>query len=99
MKKAILRYGTYAALWEFLAFVLVWLLLTFVRVSPSFQGTLGWVCILCPLMFVYFGIRYYRDQQNNGSISFGKALQIGLIMILIPAVVYAIVETVYVEYL
>lgn len=99
MKKIILRYGAYSALFELVSFVLVWLLLTMVRIDIGVQGTIGWVVIVCPLVFVYFGMRYYRDQVNNGSLSFGKALQIGLIMILIPALAYALIETVYVEYL
>jgi signal transduction histidine kinase len=99
MKKVILRYGGYSALAELVSFILVWLLLTLVQIDIKVQGTIGWVVIVCPLVFVYFGIRYFRDHVNNGSISFLKALQIGLVMILIPAVAYAIIETVYVEYL
>ena len=99
MKKVILRYGAYSALAELISFILVWLLLTLVQIDIKVQGTIGWVVIVCPLVFVYFGIRYFRDNMNNGSISFLKALQIGLVMILIPAVAYAIIETVYVEYL
>lgn len=42
-------------------------------------------------------MRYYRDEINNGRISFFKALQVGLLMVIIPALSFAIVETVYVE--
>ncbi|MDB5088571.1 MAG: hypothetical protein JWR09_2565 [Mucilaginibacter sp.] len=99
MKKIILRYGLYAGLGEFVFFVLVWLIIDITHVSHKVQGMLGYVAILCPMVFVYFGIRYYRDRVNNGSISFLQALKIGMLIIIIPAVSYSIIETVYVIYI
>jgi len=96
MKKTILQYGAYAALGEFLMFVLTWLVIYFFRPGPDVQGNIGYVAIISPLIFIYFGIRYYRDVFNNGSITFFKALQVGLLIVIIPAVGYAVVETVYV---
>jgi hypothetical protein len=99
MKKVVLRYGGYAALGELVTFVAVWALLTLVQIDIKVQGTISWFVIISPLVFVYFGIKYYRDNLNGGSVTFLKALQIGLLMILIPAVAYAIIETVYVLYI
>jgi len=96
MKKTILRYGAYAALAEFLTFVLTWLVIYLFNPGPDVQGNIGYVAIISPLIFIYFGIRYYRDVFNNGSISFLKALKIGLLIVILPAFGYAIVETVYV---
>jgi hypothetical protein len=99
MKKVVLRYGLYAALGELVTFVAVWALLTLVTIDLKVQGTISWFVIISPLVFVYFGIKYYRDNLNNGSLSFLKGLQIGMLMILIPAVAYALIETVYVLYI
>ncbi|HEY2583937.1 MAG TPA: DUF4199 domain-containing protein [Mucilaginibacter sp.] len=99
MKKVILRYGAYAALFEFIFFVLVWLFLGLTKVSHDAQGTIGFVVITLPLFFVYFGIRYYRDRVNNGSVTFLTALKIGMLIVTIPAVAYAFIETVYVLYI
>lgn len=99
MKKIILRFGTYAAIGELLTFFLVWLLLTLVQIDLKVQGTISWFVIISPLIFVFFGIKHYRDNVNNGTVSFLKGLQIGLLMIFIPAIAYAIIETVYVIYL
>jgi hypothetical protein len=96
MKKTILRYGVYAALAEFLTFVLCWVVIYFFKPGPDVQGNIGYVAIISPLIFVYFGIRYYRDVFNNGSISFLKAIKIGLLIVLLPAVGYALIETTYV---
>jgi len=96
MKKAVLRFGTYSALAELLSFVACWLILSVSHFSITAQGNLGWAAILCPLVFIYFGIRYYRDQFNDGTISFLSALKIGLLITIMPSLFYALIETVYV---
>jgi hypothetical protein len=99
MKRVILRYGIYAGIFEFITFVITWLIIDITNVEHKLQGTIGLFTILVPLIFIYFGIRYYRDQVNNNDITFLKALQIGLLIVTIPAVSFAIIETVYVLYI
>jgi hypothetical protein len=99
MKKAVLRYSTYAGIAEFVFFFLTWLFITVTGISHKVQGYISYVSIICPLLFVYFGIRYYRDVENNGAISLLKGIQIGLLMVIIPALAFALVETVYVLYI
>lgn len=99
MKKIILRYGTYAGIAELVCFALIWIFIYLTNVGHQVQGYIGYINIICPLLFVYFGARYYRDKVNNGSITFLKALQIGLLIVIIPALAFALVETIYVLYL
>jgi hypothetical protein len=99
MKKVILRYGTYASVFEFITFVITWLIIDITNVEHKLQGAIGLVTILVPLIFVYFGIRYYRDRVNNNRITFLKALQVGLLIVIIPAVSFAVIETIYVLYI
>jgi hypothetical protein len=40
--------------------------------------------------FIYVGIRNYRDKYNQGVVSFGKALRVGLGITLIGATLYVI---------
>jgi hypothetical protein len=94
-----MRYGLYAGLGELVTFILVWLIIDIAGVSHKVQGMIGYAAILCPMVFVYFGIRYYRDRVSNGTISFLQALKIGMLIIIIPAVSYSIIETVYVIYI
>ena len=96
MKKAVLRFGTYSALAELLSFVACWLILSVSHMSIDAQGNLGWAAILCPLIFIYFGIRYYRDRVGDGSITFLGALKIGLLITIMPSLFYALIETIYV---
>jgi len=99
MKKIVWKYGGYAALFELITFILTWLLIDITHVDHKVQGFIGYVTILSPLLFVYFGIRYFRDRVNDGSISFLKALQVGLLIVIVPTVSFAIIETVYVLYI
>jgi len=99
MKKIILKYGGYAALFELITFILTWLIIDITNVSHWVQGFIGYVTIISPLVFVYFGIRYYRDRVNNGTITFLKGLGIGLLIVTIPTISFAIIETVYVLYI
>ena len=96
MKKVILRYVGYAGLFELITFILTWLIIDITHVDHKVQGFIGYVTIISPLVFVYFGIRYFRDVVSNGSITFLKALWVGLLIVTIPTVSFAIIETVYV---
>jgi hypothetical protein len=96
MKKAIWRYGLYAGVAELVLFVLIWVVIYVTHINQEIQGAISWVNLLCPLIFVYFGIRYYRDRVNNGHISFLNAVKLGLLIVIIPAVSFAVIESVYV---
>jgi hypothetical protein len=99
MKKIVLRYGAYASLWELIIFVLIWVVIGLFNPSHQVQGYIGWVNLICPLLFIYFGIRYYRDVINNGHITFLSALKVGLLIVILPAVAFAVIETTYVLYI
>ena len=99
MKKIILRYGIYAGIAEFVCFVVTWLIIDITNVDHKVQGFIGYVAIICPMVFVYFGIRYFRDQISSGGITFLKAVQVGLLIVIIPTISFAIIETVYVLYI
>jgi len=99
MKKVVLRFGAWSSLFMFIFFVLTWLVIGLTRVEHKTQGAIGYVAIICPLLFVYFGIRYYRDKVNDGSISFLTALKLGMLIIILPTISFAIIETVYVFYI
>ena len=48
----------------------------------------GYTIIVSSLLFVYFGIRSYRDNVLGGTISFGKGFQVGILITLISCVCY-----------
>ncbi|HJU44833.1 MAG TPA: DUF4199 domain-containing protein [Vicinamibacterales bacterium] len=48
----------------------------------------GYTSIVISMLFVYFGIRSYRDNVLGGTISFGRGFQAGLLITLISCVFY-----------
>jgi hypothetical protein len=51
---------------------------------------LGYTTMIIALSLVFFGIKSYRDQHNNGSITFGAALKIGLLITLVASIIYGL---------
>jgi hypothetical protein len=48
----------------------------------------GYTAIVISFLFVYFGIRSYRDNVLGGRITFGKGVQAGLLITLISCAFY-----------
>jgi hypothetical protein len=93
MKKVVLRFSFYSLI------VMVGLFVITMAIGKSIsfqiQEIAGFVGIILAQLFVYFGIRQYRDQVNNGNLSFGKGLQVGLLIVLIPALLFGLVDVLY----
>lgn len=61
---------------------------------------LGWTVIILSSVFIFVGIKSYRENYGDGVISFGKAFQVGILITLISAVLYTLVwEIVYFNFL
>lgn len=58
--------------------------------DSNYGMVFGYAGILLGMMFVLLGMRAYRDQVQGGSISFGKAFQVGLLITLISCVCYVL---------
>ncbi|HOY19347.1 MAG TPA: DUF4199 domain-containing protein [Haliscomenobacter sp.] len=56
---------------------------------------LGYISMLISLSMVFFGVRSFRDQHLNGSITFGKAFQVGLLITLVASVIYVVGWMIY----
>ena len=78
MKNTVLKFGGYGLI---LGAVIFGLALTFGNgLSYTAQEIIGYGSMVASLSFVYFGIRHYRDNVNDGNVSFGKALLIGVLI-------------------
>jgi len=60
---------------------------------------LGYLSMTLSMVFVFLGIRYYRDHENQGVISFGRALQIGLLIALFPALAFGLFDQIYTNFI
>lgn len=97
--KIISRYGLYSA-----GFLIATGLLLFFILGPSpdyyeIGEVLGYTSITLSLVFVYFGIRKYRNEHLNGNISFGQAVKTGLLIAIFPALAFGIYNIIYAEIL
>lgn len=93
------RYGLYAAS---VLIAMGLLSFAFLGSSPENYGigeVIGYSSIVFSLLFVYFGIKNYRDRQLNGCIDFWNALKTGLLITLFPALAFAIYNYIFVEFI
>lgn len=90
MKRIVLIYGLIAG-----AIVGAMLLIT----VPMYKaGTLnldngellGYTTMTIALSLIFFGVKSYRDNNLGGEISFGRAVQVGLLIMLVAGVIYAL---------
>jgi hypothetical protein len=98
MKRTIIRYGV----WSMVVLTSVTLLgyLVFGTDEPEnfkLGEIIGYSAIVGSLLFVFFGIRHYRDHENEGRLNFSKGLKLGLLITLFPAFIFAIYNYMYVE--
>ena len=57
---------------------------------------LGYAAILIALAFVFIGIKYFRDSENEGKLSFKQALLLGLGISVFAALGIALMDGLYV---
>jgi len=60
--------------------------------SSKFEGSmvLGFSAMILSFSLIFVGIKKWRDEQNDGSVSFGKGFLIGLYISLIASTMYVV---------
>lgn len=90
MKKIVLVYGTIAGI--------ILGAMLFVTAPLFDSGVLnhnngmfvGYATMVVSLSLVFFGVKSYRDNQQNGKITFGRAFRVGIFITLLASVLYAL---------
>ena len=93
MKQTVLKYGLYGLVTGMLCFLAAILLGN--GLSYSAQEIIGYATMVASLSFIFFGIKHYRDKVNNGVVSLGKAVVIGLLISILVGVGVAIADYIY----
>ena len=93
MEITIKKFGLYGFV---LALVLFLGGLTFGKgMDFSTQEVIGYLTMIVSLSFVFFGIKHFRDRENNGTLGFRKGVLIGLLISAFTAVGIAVADFIY----
>lgn len=88
MKQVVLTFGLLSGA---VAAALMFLTLPFAeRIGFDRSIFVGYTVIVTSMLFVYFGVRSYRDTVLGGHVTFGRAFQAGLLIAVISSVCYVI---------
>lgn len=86
MRKIVLTYGLIAGA------ILSALMLATVpfldRIGFDRGAVIGYTTMVIAFLMVYFGVRSYRDNVAGGSIGFGRAFKVGLLITLVASICY-----------
>lgn len=97
MKKTVIKFGLFGFITACASFLLSLLLGS--DTGYGSKEVLGYSAIVLSLTFVFFGIKNFRDKENNGVISFGKALGIGMLITVFAALGFSIIDFIYTSYI
>jgi hypothetical protein len=89
MKKIVLTYGLIAGA----VMGIVLSLTTPFMCDPANMGKgmiVGYTTMLLALTLVFVGTKNYRDKFSNGTVTFGRAFGVGILISLVAAVIYSI---------
>jgi len=89
MKKNVLVFGAIAGI-----ITAGWMMVAVVGHynNPNFEGSMwmGYASMIVAFSFIFVAVKNFRDKYNNGTISFGKALKMGLYIVLIGSTIYVL---------
>lgn len=89
MKKTILTYGLISG--AVAAVLMVCSALYYRNNMDNGNGAIwGYAGILLSMVFVFLGVRAYRDNVLEGAITFGKAFQVGILIAIISCLCYVV---------
>ena len=58
--------------------------------AMRYGEVIGYTTMIVAFSLIFVGIRKYRDQHMGGSISFGKAFQLGILVTLVASMIYVV---------
>lgn len=87
MRKNVLIFGTISGL-IVAAWIMVAMLILPSNMHMSLGMVLGYTSMIISNIFLIVGVKNYRDKYNNGVLTFGKGLAVGLLISLVGSTIY-----------
>mgnify|MGYP006269448087 CR=1 FL=1 len=88
MTKTVLRFGVYSGL---TSAALMFATLPFLDAIGFDRGAyVGYTGMLIAFLFIYFGVRSYRDTALGGHITFARGFNVGILITLVSCVFYVV---------
>lgn len=97
MKHTVKTYGTYGLLAGLIIFSIHLAFLDYFDYATN--ELLGYLSIFICLSFIFLGIKHYRDRVNNGLVSLGQGIRIGLAISVMVGIGIAIADFVYTKFI
>jgi hypothetical protein len=88
MKKTVITYGLLSG--GISAALMLITSLTIGFDHGGFGYLIGYTAMILAFLFIYFGMASYRDNMGGGTIKYGKALAIGILIAIISSICYVI---------
>ena len=89
MKKTIITYGLLSGL-IIMAFMITSTVLWYKDPKLGLSEIIGFTGMFIAFIFVFVGIKNYRDKQNNGILTFGNGFLLGLMISFVASTIYVI---------
>ena len=88
MKKIVLTFGLISGA---IAAAMMFVTIPFIgRIPFEYLTVIGYTTFVVCFMMVFFGIRSYRDNVAGGTITFGRAFKVGILITLISCAIYVV---------
>jgi hypothetical protein len=86
MKKIVLTFGSIAGI---ILSIMMLVTIPFMdRIGFDRGEVIGYTTMVLAFLLIFFGVRAYRDRVAGGSISFGRAFTVGMLIALVASVFY-----------
>ncbi len=95
MKKIIITNGIIAGVITASMFVITQPLFESGALDPDNGMYVGYATMVIAFSLIFVGVKKFRDQYANGSVTFGKAFKIGMLITVVAGLVYALSWEVY----
>lgn len=100
MKRIVLTFGLLAGAIIAAMFAITLPMVLNGRIDLSRSQVLGFTIMIMAFLLVFFGIRSYRENAGGGTITFGRAFKVGILITLVACAVYVVSwEIVYYNFL